>query len=638
MSDREILERVEVLLQCNEQLEFIQEVLRRSKISTSLQAEIQHQIDRIENRQKDPNLYLAVVGEFSSGKSTFINALLREELLKTSALVTTAAATKICHGENLQVRVSFSGYHPVIVNQHDSIDLPWLPDAPVMDIKGFIHTITAEPETAQDVLNLTIEHPSSFLASGITIIDTPGTNDLLEPITRKVVEEEADLAIIIIPATIPLSETLANFISNSLQPYLHRCIFVISRIDQIRPREQNKTLENLQKRLTSRLAIPSVTIYPCSAQVALDLMNGEAVESQDLEWQQGFTELESIIIKQLNRAKSICIAESLLRLLDRLFEQLDSYLNSQWQQYENRQREIKQEIIPNLSQFTTEQYASCESQLRKSIDTYISKTANCVDSHRESISNKLRTELFNATTEDALKTVVRTQTENLLQEDRKNIEIDLKPLTTRLAKEAIDVGKIFDRKFTDVYRRLQSIGGNVEAIANNSYGLQATPANVSISAQSLTQKFESDDGTKMGVGAVAGVVVGSILLPGLGTALGIAVGAWASSFFTPSLNERKQQLWEQLQPSLDAYFDTVKSQSQEAAKTYARSLETSLKQRIDSYIEKYQTIINNISIEQKNELNRLNNLQKLTRTDLNEIERRREKLSKQQTKLATFNN
>lgn len=58
-------------------------------------------------------------------------------------------------------------------------------------------------------------------------------------------------------------------------------------------------------------------------------MNGEDVDSKDLEWQQRFTELEAIIVKQLNRGKSICIAESLLRLLDRLFEKLDCQLRLQ---------------------------------------------------------------------------------------------------------------------------------------------------------------------------------------------------------------------------------------------------------------------------------------------------------------------
>ena len=47
----------------------------------------------LSNRVADAKFYLAVVGEFSSGKSTFINALLRKRLLKEAVKPTTAAAT-----------------------------------------------------------------------------------------------------------------------------------------------------------------------------------------------------------------------------------------------------------------------------------------------------------------------------------------------------------------------------------------------------------------------------------------------------------------------------------------------------------------------------------------------------------------
>ena len=74
-----VSDQVELLLKCDEQLQFTQEALQKSEISVPLRVKIHEQIDRIRQRQQDPKLYLAVVGEFSSGKSTFINALLRDE-------------------------------------------------------------------------------------------------------------------------------------------------------------------------------------------------------------------------------------------------------------------------------------------------------------------------------------------------------------------------------------------------------------------------------------------------------------------------------------------------------------------------------------------------------------------------------
>jgi len=646
MADQEIPEQIEVLLRCNEQLEFVQLVLQRSEISHSLQFELQQQIDRIKQRQKDPNLYLAVIGEFSSGKSTFINALLKDDLLKTSALVATAAATKIRHGNELQVAVEFSGSRASIVTtqaNNEVINLPGFPNYQTTDIRRFIHLITSDEAVAKDVVDIKIEHPSRFLANGIIIIDTPGTNaeNLRHgAITQRVVQQEADLAIIIVPATMPLSQSLSDFVANSLKQYLHRCIFVVSRMDAIKPQQQSALLQDLRSRLVDKLGISPPILHSCSAQVALDMLTGDETVPKHLEvWQERFTTLEKMIIARLSRERTLSIAESLIRLLSQMFEQLDTHLRSQWQNYENRQIKIKQEIIPNLPEFTVEQYAICEKQLRNSISNYLAKTANCVESHRESISNKIRTELFSVTTEDKLKQVLQFQAEKLLKEDQQQLQKDLQPFTHKLAEDAINVGKIFDQKFAEVYCNLQSIGGKVEASNSVSYNFQVNASNVAVSAQSLTQKLDSSDGTKMGLGAAAGAVVGSVLLPvpGLGTLVGLAVGSWASRFFMPSLDERKQKLWEQLTPGLDSYFDTVKNQTHQAAIAYTQSLQTSLKQRIDSYIEKYKTIIENILHEHKIELEHLNQIQEVTQRDLAEIERRQKRLAEQLQKISAIN-
>ncbi|WP_373287150.1 dynamin family protein [Wenjunlia tyrosinilytica] len=58
-------------------LEFTWSLLGRTASAPGVQAAV----EAVEKRLRDPHLYLAVIGDFSSGKSTFVNALLGEELL-----------------------------------------------------------------------------------------------------------------------------------------------------------------------------------------------------------------------------------------------------------------------------------------------------------------------------------------------------------------------------------------------------------------------------------------------------------------------------------------------------------------------------------------------------------------------------
>lgn len=222
---QESLEQLEALTGCDEHLQFAAEVIDSSDIPESLRLELRQQIDRIQQRRQEPQLYLAVVGEFSSGKSTLINALVRDDLLKTSALVATAAATQLRHGEDRIVEVSLKDPQLGTVKTKSNakqIKIPWLTGVNGIDTRQFIHLVTSQDEVAKEVVSLTIHHPATFLANGIVIIDTPGTNATNPQhgaITRKVIESEADAAVIVIPATTPLSQTLVDFLAGSLRPF-----------------------------------------------------------------------------------------------------------------------------------------------------------------------------------------------------------------------------------------------------------------------------------------------------------------------------------------------------------------------------------------------------------------------------------
>lgn len=110
---QETLDELDALTDVEDHLQFVANIIQREEISPALKSEIDFQIKQIQKRRSDPNLYLAVIGEFSSGKSTFINSLLRDDLLKTSVLPTIAAATKLRYGSCLQVEVQLGGTRPL---------------------------------------------------------------------------------------------------------------------------------------------------------------------------------------------------------------------------------------------------------------------------------------------------------------------------------------------------------------------------------------------------------------------------------------------------------------------------------------------------------------------------------------------
>jgi cupin superfamily acireductone dioxygenase involved in methionine salvage len=100
----------------------------------------------------------------------------------------------------------------------------------------------------------------------------------------------------------------------------------------------------------------------------------------------------------------------------------------------------------------------------------------------------------------------------------------------------------------------------------------------------------------------------------------------------PSLDQRKQQIWERLESNLDNYFAQVRTQAQEAIETYKQHSITALDNRIDSYINSYKEAVSNLLDEQKTELKRLSDLQEFIQKDLLEVNKRQVMLKSEREK------
>jgi GTPase SAR1 family protein len=115
---------------------------------------------------------LIVLGDMKRGKSTFLNALIGENLLPSDVNPCTALLTILKYGENKQVTIHFNdGKSPELI-----------------DFAGFKQRYTIAPEEAKtleqlqeqafpDVSHAVVEYPLPFLEKGIEIVDSPGLND-----------------------------------------------------------------------------------------------------------------------------------------------------------------------------------------------------------------------------------------------------------------------------------------------------------------------------------------------------------------------------------------------------------------------------------------------------------------------------
>jgi GTPase Era involved in 16S rRNA processing/gas vesicle protein len=624
----------------DQNINFLEAVIQKNFLSKKAKEDLLCQIEKIKKRRHDPYLYLAIIGEFSSGKSTLINALLRDDLLKTSALVTTATATKIIYNKKFSAEALFKTEVPkrLRVNQGNNKSHKLLTSKDVEQLfispQQFVHVVTAEEEIARSLEDFKIYHPANFLKNGTVIIDTPGTDAINEEhgkVTQAVVAHEADAALIVIPATKPVSQSLINFLSNSIAPYIHRCVFVITKMDQIRPKEQEKLVKTIEKRLQENLNLNQLLLLESAPQIVIDMLTGEVeVGEKYRNWQNKFVEMEIQLCEYLKKGREITIIETINRLLTQVFIQFESYLKQRQEELRFKREEIKQKIILDLPSFAAEQYQECLMMLRQAVTQAKAKALLLSNNHQQEVKNKLKTKILATKTKDELISIFGKINSLLIDDFTALINTEVTNAIDEINCSCFQIKKYFDQKFLQQYQNLQPLitNANLTAKIDHLNTIQVNVSDLLNVAVQLSQTAEDRSSLETGtrVGSSTGAVVGTIIFPVVGTAIGGALGMLfggiIGSFFSPSLSELQNQSWQELQVKIQDYFDTTDKAVKQLLDDYLQQMNQELNGHLNAYITTYYNIVEAMKQEQQQEQENLNRLQKDIQADLLEIQSR----------------
>ena len=209
-------------------------------------------------QQLDEFFLLVVVGEFNSGKSAFINALLGQEVLKEGVTPTTTQINILRYGETQQKDV---------VSVH-------------------MHVLTAPVK----------------LLTEVSIVDTPGTNAIIrehELITSQFVPR-ADLVLFITSADRPFTESERLFLEQ-IRDWGKKVVVVLNKIDILQSEEDLVQIKNFIAENALKLLGITPEIFPVSARQAARAKQGETKL-----WQTSrFEALETFIQETLDEEKRL---------------------------------------------------------------------------------------------------------------------------------------------------------------------------------------------------------------------------------------------------------------------------------------------------------------------------------------------
>jgi small GTP-binding protein len=212
--------------------------------------------DLIETRLpklRDERFNLVVLGEFNHGKSTFVNALLGAEVLPTGITPTTAAINHVVWAQKPKARAVMNDGKEVAITP-----------------KALTEWVTVDGGKAAEVRFVEVGYPAPILEHKVTLVDTPGVNDLNEQraeITYGYVPR-ADAVIFLLDAGQALKESERAFLaSRVLERSRDRMTFVIGKVDLLSESELADVTTYVREHLGRLMSAPPV--FAVSARKAL---------------------------------------------------------------------------------------------------------------------------------------------------------------------------------------------------------------------------------------------------------------------------------------------------------------------------------------------------------------------------------
>lgn len=402
-------------------------------------------MNRLEERLNENRLKIAMIGAFSSGKSTFVNALLAQKVLKSAKKACTAAVTEIRHGSNDIVVEMKEGGNKRFSDTHK----PVIIDKAFTD---FLKKYQADNAFAENVESICVTLEKDILDNDAILLDTPGFNsgdDLHQDVIERALTEEADAGVFLFSAQIAADledmEILERF-----KDKLGTIFFVVTKIDKTDKEDQTQeVIENVQAKLNASFDWP---IPPRVAGVA----PLRVLKEPQGEYASEFSEFKRTLLTFSKTRKLFILTRGAISVLEQAIETLQKRAKSHGEKLAAEQQRVKK-----LQRMAPEDFIEKEMELAR----------KDIQSAKKDVSRGLHGDVNNTWSKHTK--LILNLVDKASDEDREelhrlglarfnDLQLEIRNRWERsgflrLESEANKIARSFEKRFKEYYENLEEL-------------------------------------------------------------------------------------------------------------------------------------------------------------------------------------
>ncbi|MEH2192649.1 MAG: dynamin family protein [Nostoc sp.] len=448
-------------------------------------------LQQLETLVQSESFKVLVLGEFKRGKSTFINALLGEEVLPAYARPCTAIINEVKWGNTRRALL-----HPTKSEENSITEPQEIPVNQIEEyviIKDDVSEINSNPYEKVELF-----WPLELCRNGVEIIDSPGLNehDTRQKVTMEYLSS-VDAILFVLSCEALASKSEMDVIDNTLIPTGHEDIFFIcNRFNMIRAREKDSIKQHGINKLAPKTKRGAERVFFISA---LDGLEGRLEDDYERVENSGLLlvekELEKFLATERGNIKILRPAAELQKTIYEaraVIPQREAMLRTDFKtleaRYEDAQEPLRrlqiqrEQIVKRISNFLEDIKqtisAECSSFYRRLADKVVtewvktlevktpiiltkSQIEKLIREVTEHLSLKMENELL-AWQNEILQPLVSSRLERLTQEvdERANEFVNqLDSLRIQVAGSIVSIDDLNIKKVSVIERVLAAGGG-----------------------------------------------------------------------------------------------------------------------------------------------------------------------------------
>lgn len=361
--------------------------LRNNKTSDNLPL-LPEELSILSTNLRKSDFTLVVSGEVNRGKSTFINAIIGQNILPTYDKETTAQVFKIINSEEEAYTVVYENGDRLAITKEE------------LSVYGTQIGKSSDLSIGRRITYIEIKTHVENLPSGVTIVDTPGIGSTFKEhseIAREFMRQ-ADAVIYLCSSKHPIIKVDVDFIKNTILPLpaTPNVLFVMAKADQA---DSIKALNDLIHRSESQLNEnftdnPSIgkKVIPVNSLSLINSNNATSTEvSAFLRQESNYEAINESINELIERQKFFWLVTT-YNCLVKYYKRVSQYLSKQISEFDldsqNRQNKLTA-VTKSISTLETDLGLSKQREVLEKINNILSSFKADVKSEYNSDNSSL---------------------------------------------------------------------------------------------------------------------------------------------------------------------------------------------------------------------------------------------------------